>query len=86
MLSRSLTSCLIKPLTNDFVSVINSICSLKRSVHIEWHALLGAAQGLSWYMVIEDYAAFPCTHVGSRELQGNGWSQGRWAAALYSHS
>lgn len=52
MLSRSLASCLIKPLTNDYVSVINSICSLKRSVHTEWHVLLGAAWGLSWYMVI----------------------------------
>lgn len=67
-------------------AVINSICSLKRSVHTEWHALLGAAHGLSWYMLIEDYGVFPCTHVGSCELQGNGWSQGRWAAALYSHS
>lgn len=86
MLSRSLTSCLIKPLTNDCVSVINSICSLKRSGHTEWHALLGAAQGLSWYMVIEDYGVFPCTHVDSCELQGNGLSQGRWAAAFYSHS
>lgn len=53
MLSRSLTSCLIKPLANDFVSVINSICSFKRSVHIERHTLLGTAQGLSWNMVIE---------------------------------
>ncbi len=86
MLSRSLTSCLIKPLTNDCVSVINSICSLTRSVHIEWHALLGAARGVSWYMVMEDYGVFLCTHVGSCELQGNGWSQGRWAMALCSHS
>lgn len=77
MLSCSLTSCLIKPLTNDCFSEINSICSLKRSVHIEWHALLGAAPGLSWYMVIEDYGVFPCTHVGSFRLQGNGGSQGR---------
>lgn len=53
MLSRSLTSCLIKPLANDFVLVINSICSLKRSVHMEGNTLLGAAQGLPWYMVIE---------------------------------
>lgn len=59
MLSRSLTSCLIKPLSNDFVSVINSICSLKRSVHTEWHALLEAAHGLSWYMLIEVYGVFP---------------------------
>lgn len=33
MLSRSLTSCLIIPPTNDFVQVINSICSLKSSAH-----------------------------------------------------
>lgn len=59
MLSRSLTSCLIKPLTNDRVLEINSICCLKGSVHHEWHALLGAAPGLSWHMVIEDYSAFP---------------------------
>lgn len=58
MLSRSLTSCLIKPLTNDRVWEINSICCLKGSVHNEWHALLGAAPGLSWHMVIEDYGAF----------------------------
>lgn len=58
MLSRSLTSCLIKPLTNDRVWEINSICCLKGPAHSEWHALLGAAPGLSWYMVIEDYGAF----------------------------
>lgn len=86
MLSRSLTSCLIKHLTNDFVSVINSICSLKRSVHIGLQTLPGAAQRLSWYMVIEVYVVFPCTHAGSCKLLGNGWRQGRWAAALYSHS
>lgn len=63
MLSRSLTSCLIKHLTNDFVSVINSICSLKRSVHIGLQALPGAAQRLSWYMVMEVYGVFPCTHM-----------------------
>lgn len=85
MLSRSLTSCLIKPLANDFVSVINSSCSLKRSVHIELQDLPGAAQRLSQYMVIEVYGVFPCTHVGSCKLQGNG-CQGRWAAELCSHS
>ena len=68
MLSRSLTSCLIKPLTNDCVLVINSICTLKRSAHTEWHALPGAAPGLSWYMLIEDYGTFPCTHGGSCEF------------------
>lgn len=58
MLSRSLTSCLIKPLTNDRVWEINSICCLKGPAHSEWHALLGAAPGLSCYMVIEDYGSF----------------------------
>lgn len=85
MLSRSLTSCLIKPLANDFVSVINSICSLKRSAHIVWRTLLGAARGLSCYMVIEVYGVFPFTRVGSCSLKGNGCSQGQWAAVLYSH-
>lgn len=65
------------------VSVINSICSLKRSAHTEWHALLGAAPGLSWNMVIEDYGVFPCPCC--RQLW-TGWSQGRWAEALCSHS
>lgn len=76
MLSRSLPGCLIKPLANDRVSVINSICSLKRSERTEWHALLGAARGLSWYMLIEDYGTFPCTRVGSCGLQGNGREPG----------
>lgn len=59
MLSRSLTSCLIKLLTNDRVSEINSMCCLKGSIHNEWRVLLGAAPGLSWRMVIEDYGTFP---------------------------
>lgn len=65
MLSRSLTSCLIKPITNDFVLLINSICSLKRSVHTDGDTPLGAARGLSRYMVIEVYGVFPRTRVGS---------------------
>lgn len=84
MLSHSLTSCLIKPLANDFVPVINSICSLKRSVDIELHTLLGTEWGLSWYLVIEVSNVFPSAHVGSCELQGDRWSQGRWAPAFSS--
>lgn len=59
MLSRSLTSCLIKPIANDFVFVINSICSLKRSVHTEGYTPLGATRGLSRYMEMEVYGVFP---------------------------
>lgn len=66
MLSRSLTSCLIKPLANDFVSVINSICSLKRSVHTQ------RSQGLSPRMIIEVYGMFYRVHVDICGLQGNG--------------
>lgn len=86
MLSRSLTSCLIKPLTNDFVLVINGICSLKRSVHIEWNPLLGAVQGLSRYMIIEVRGVFTRRRTDMCELQANGWREGRWAASLYSKS
>lgn len=52
MLSRSLTSCLIKPPANDCVSVINRICSLKKIKN--GGALLGAARRRWWHMVIED--------------------------------
>lgn len=81
MLRRSLTSCLIKPLANDFVPVINSICSLKRSVHTEGNALLEAAQGLPGCMVIEVYGVFPCTNADICELEGDGRCEGRWAAS-----
>lgn len=73
MLSRSLTSCLIKPIANDFVFVINSICSLKRSVHTEGYTPLGATRGLSRYMEMAVYGVFPHSRVGSCGFQGNGW-------------
>lgn len=63
MLSRSLTSCLIKPLTNDRVSQINSICCLKGRVHSERHALLGAGYQGIWSLRIT--TPFPRTRGGS---------------------